>query len=803
MKRLYILLPFLTFALLHDATSQTLNAYIKGAREAMAKKDYFSAYNFLRIAKEIEPENVETTYNLAEAARHYAAFTMAEKYYQEVLDHKKANDYPATAFWLGFVRERLGKYQEALDLYQIYISEHSDDDIEMTALALKHQETATWAMRELENADTTLEIVHLGGEVNTAFSEFGAIQTENLLYYSSLRFLGKGGDVTQPEKPYSKILISEESGAGQVDSFLNDINLHTAHTAFNAGKDRVFYTLCDYINASEIRCDMYYRDIVDGAYSLAQKLPDPINMAGYTNTQPHVGFDPISGREVLYFVSDRPGGKGKKDIWYCYIAGKDNFTAPENLTVVNTPYNDVSPFYHRTSHTLYFSSDGYLGFGGLDVFSVENDNGVWGTPVNLGSPTNSSLDDAFYSLSDDEKEGYFSSNRLGSMYLSPEDEACCYDIYYFSKEPIEVSLKVLTFNKLTGEPLDNVTVYLTEASVNTETYSTGDGNEVIITISRNSSYDLLGEKPEYDSDSTKFSTSGIKESTEIVKRLYLTPSQRVVLVRTFEKRTGAPLEGVRVELMELPNGTPRVKQDPFATQQTFMVYPDRDMKVSGSKKGYLPASKTFNTDEDPDKDTLVVDLYLELGSLEDFLPLAIFFDNDEPGRRSQSETAVVRYLETYGPYYARKSEFISKYANGAPPDGREAAAKAITDFFENELAVGKREFESFMHILDQYLQEGLTFTIYLKGYTSPLASNAYNLALGKRRISSIQNEFKSFRNGILWRYMETGDLVVTQKSFGEETAPKHISDDRKNLRKSVFSPDASRERRVEIIEIQK
>jgi hypothetical protein len=198
-----------------------------------------------------------------------------------------------------------------------------------------------------------------------------------------------------------------------------------------------------------------------------------------------------------------------------------------------------------------------------------------------------------------------------------------------------------------------------------------------------------------------------------------------------------------------------------------------------------------------------VDLFLELGSLEDFLPLAIYFDNDEPGRRTQAEIATLRYLQTYDPYFASRNQFVTKYTNGLPQGEREAAAKAIADFFDNDLARGKREFESFMHILDQYLQEGLTFTIYLKGYTSPLASAAYNLALGKRRISSIQNEFKSFRNGILWKYMETGDLVVTQKSFGEDTAPPHVSDDRKNLRKSVYSPEASRERRVEIIEIQK
>ncbi len=797
-----LLTAFISFFLSLTANSQTLNAYVKGAEEALAKKDYFSAYNFLRTAHEIEPNNVEITYKLATAARHYSAFTMAEKYYQEVATSNKANDFPATEFWLAHVKQRLGKYQEALDLFTIYVSEHSDEDAELTTLAMKNIESAKWAIEGLKNADTTLELVHLGAEVNTSFSEFSALATENLLYYTSLRFLSQDQE-TIPGKPYSKVLISEDNKTGVPDSILNDGTFHTANTSFNAAKDRVYYTICDYINASEIRCDLYYRDIVEGVYGIAQKLPEPINMAGFTNTQPHVGYDPKTAREVLYFVSDRPGGAGKNDIWFSQIVDKDNFTAPENVVAINTASTDVSPFYHRASNTLYYSTEGNVGFGGLDVFMVENVDGAWSAPVNLGSPTNSSLDDAFYSLSDDEKEGYFSSNRLGSMYLSPEDEACCYDIYYFTKEPIEITLKVLTFNKHTGEPLNNVTVYVTEAEINTETYSTGDTNVVIVPINRNTTYEALGEKLEFDSDSASFSTVGIKESVEIEKRLYLAPSKRILLVRTFEKRTREKLEGVRVEVAEVAGGTPQVKQETFATQYLFEIDPNTDMKATGTKKGYLPESKLFNSSQDPGSDTLIVDLYLEIGNLEDFLPLAIYFDNDQPGKNSKSDKATVRYLQTFEPYMARKNEFIQKYSAGTPAAERAAASKAIRDFFEVELATGRREYESFMHILEQYLEEGLTFTIYLKGYTSPLASNEYNLALGNRRISSIQNEFRSFREGILYDYMETGDLVVTQKSFGEETASPTISDDRKNARKSIFSPEASRERRVEIIEIQK
>jgi outer membrane protein OmpA-like peptidoglycan-associated protein len=717
MNRQHILIFFFAMALFTGAQAQTLNAYAKGAQEAFEKKDYYSAYNFLRIAHEIEPNNTVHTYNLAEAARHYAAFTMAEKYYSEVDSSANANDYPATSYWLGYVRERLGKYQEALDLYQIYLTEHGGEDAELTASAQKHADICTWALREISNKDTTLTLEHLGPEVNTTFSEFGAAQTENLLYYSSLRFLGKN-DVALPEKPYAKILISENDSTGVLDTLINDLNFHTSHTAFNAAKDRVFYTICDYINGIDIRCDIYYRDIIEGEYGLAQKLPEPINMAGFTSTQPHVGYDPQSDREVLYFVSDRPGGKGRLDIWFCYIAGQDNFTAPENLASVNSVDNDLSPFYHRKSKTLYLSSNGYLGFGGLDVYSVKNTLGVWDTLVNMGSPINSSLDDAFYSLSEDGMEGYFSSNRLGSMYLSPEDEACCFDIYHFEKPPLK---------------------------------------------------------------------------------------DRIILVRTFETYKGLnpqPLMGVKVTLAEqFPNVPADIREDYLSNLYFYKLLRDRDVNVTGTKKGYKPGFRTFNTSDNPEADTLIIDLFLEVDKIDVFLYSKIYFDNDEPGP-STAERTEATYLQTYEAYNARRGKFAEEYGAGHAPDVRDQAVKAIDGFFNDSIPKGKRELETLMHILEQYLRDGKQMAIYLKGYASPLASAEYNLKLGKRRISSIQNEFKTFRGGVLWKYMESGDLVVAEKSFGEEMAPKTVSDDPRKVRQSIYSPEASEERRVEIVEVK-
>jgi len=89
----------------------------------------------------------------------------------------------------------------------------------------------------------------------------------------------------------------------------------------------------------------------------------------------------------------------------------------------------------------------------------------------------------------------------------------------------------------------------------------------------------------------------------------------------------------------------------------------------------------------------------------------------------------------------------------------------------------------------------------LRGYASPLAQDSYNLNLGKRRVDSVRNALKKWDGGILVQYINSGQLVITERSFGETSAPTGISDKESEALKSIYSPNASRERRVEIDEI--
>jgi hypothetical protein len=632
--------------------------------------------------------------------------------------------YPEAAYWLGKVQQFQGKYDPALMSYQAFL-EIPDADSALVADAKHAIVSCEWAKEHINEVDDSITVERMGDVVNTLFSEFGAVQRDSTMYFTRLAYERHKMDTKDkpifPALLYSQVLVSEQdSSAHPLDSTFNEQGaMHTAHTAFSLDGSRVYYTLCEYLNKSDVRCDLYYRDVLEGGgWGEAQQLPVPLNAEGFTTTQPSIGYDKSTGKQILYFVSDRPGGKGNLDIWYSVINDPNNVTQPKPLTAVNTPWDEMTPFFHQESETLFFSSEGYPGFGGLDIYQSRFEGGTWSTPENLGISINSSYADAYYVLSADEETALFSSNRLGSVYFESSREACCFDVY----------------------------------------------------------------------------------------KVFLIPPPKpvdvIVEARTFDARKREPLPGTTVEITDMDGESYGRKVDEYTHIQHFTVPLNNSYTVTGTRKGYRTASATVAEDM-LTGDTVIVDLFLELGNLEDFLPLAIYFDNDQPEPRSNTETTTLRYLETYEPYYESKDKFKRRYTRGVDKSEVEGLELEIETFFEDSLRRSKGEFESFLNILHQYLDEGLWFKIFLKGYTSPLASNTYNYQLGQRRISTIQNEFAAFRGGVLKKYFESGDLEVVEKSFGEETAPPTVSDDPRDTRRSIFSPEASVERRVEIIEIEK
>ena len=660
---------FLFFFIITTTTfGQTFKAYVKAGDKAMEQNDYFAAMVYFKNALEIKENSAEVMYKYAEVARAFHGYEIAETYYEKVLKSDKGEEFPLTNFWLGNVKKSQGDYASAIRNFEKYIS-NGNGNTEMVAKAKMEIEASRWAI-DVIAVPEEIEVNRLNKRVNSPFSDFGAYMKGDTLFYSSYKFKPKKDDHTSSRK-ISKVLYSIKGSKGRpIKNRFNSDNNHTAHTSFSRDKKRLYYTDCKFQGKIKITCTLCYKekDKKKRWKKKAVKLPESINKKGFTATHPTIGFDKNTGKEVLYFVSNRPGGKGKLDIWMTKVNG-NKFSDPINLESINTTEDDLTPFFHEPSQTLYFSSDGYIGLGGYDIYKSKKSANNWTKPEHTGYPLNSSYNDLYYSISPDSSSVFIASNRPGSFYLNKKNKTCCNDIY-----------------KVT--PIKEV---------------------------------MPDEEP------------------PLVDSL-------LIVIEEEEEEITPPIV---------------------------------DIDIVTSQPPQVPTK------------------------LEDFLPLALYYDNDEPDKRTRNTTTKKSYEDSYLTYSARKYEFIKEYSKPLKEEDKYNAEIQITAFFDNKVKKGYDHLFLFSEILLRRLNDGDKVEIFLKGFTSPRAKTDYNLYLSKRRISCVRNHFTTYAGGIFKSYLNSGQLIISEKPFGETTASTNISDDLNDQRNSIYSVGASIERRVEIVEIKR
>ncbi len=157
-------------------------------------------------------------------------------------------------------------------------------------------------------------------------------------------------------------------------------------------------------------CDIYVSVKRNGKWSRPFNIGEPVNTEQW-ESQPCLAPD----ERTLYFASTRRGGYGGSDIWKTVLQDDGMWSVPENLgDSINTSGNETTPFIHYDNQTLYFSSNGHSGMGGMDVFyAKKKKDGTWNKPVNLGYPINTHSDEASLIVSADGKTAYFSSDKFG------------------------------------------------------------------------------------------------------------------------------------------------------------------------------------------------------------------------------------------------------------------------------------------------------------------------------------------------------------------------------------------------------
>jgi tetratricopeptide (TPR) repeat protein len=192
--------------------------------------------------------------------------------------------------------------------------------------------------------------------------------------------------------------------------------------------------------------------------------------------------------------------------------------------------------------------------------------------------------------------------------------------------------------------------------------------------------------------------------------------------------------------------------------------------------------------------------------LEQYLPVKLYFHNDEPDPKNTDTVTVKDYMQTYKEYTAKKEEYIKEYSQGLKDQDLTKTTRQIQDFFQDEVDKGAKDLALFTEQLLKQLESGKRIEIAVRGYASPLAHTDYNVPLTLRRISSMENYIKSYRNGAYLPYFSGtapngGHLSIIKVPFGEYKALGHVNDNAVQKHHSIYSPDAARERKIEIFSV--
>lgn len=186
------------------------------------------------------------------------------------------------------------------------------------------------------------------------------------------------------------------------------------------------------------------------------------------------------------------------------------------------------------------------------------------------------------------------------------------------------------------------------------------------------------------------------------------------------------------------------------------------------------------------------------------LPIRLYFENDHPNPKTTADFTDQTYDETYFKYKSQYPLYLEKVAEGRDQNAAIEQTVALNTFFENEVDKGMNDLALFREQVWEALQSGNQVSIMVQGFASPLAKSDYNVHLTSRRISSIINYFEEVDGGKFAPYMQTTPvrLKFVEVPMGEFQAKKDVSDNYYDQRNSVYSKDASLERRIEIIELR-
>lgn len=490
-------------------TAQKKDKTLK-ARETYAAGEYTIAVDLFKDAynktndKEVKKEII---FLIAECYRLTNAPEKSELRYKQAISKGYSN--PVVYLHYADALRMNEEFDEAEEQYRAYMELVPDDPRGQFGI-----ESCQKAKEWFSNPTAYLvENMKFFNSRQSDFSPFFASDDYQTVYFTSSREGSVGNDLHGATgEDFTDIFQSrmDRKGKWSVPVPLDE-NINTEFEdgtpVLNSDYSVMYFTRCKVNKNTNYGCQIYSANRNGETWSKADALviaDDSVVVA-----HPAISSDEL----ILYFVSDMTGSIGGKDIWKVTRSNEgDEWSEPENLgEQINTVDDEVFPFLHEDG-TLYFSSNGRVGMGGLDIYkAVQDEKGDWQVE-NMKSPINSTADDFGIVFEKEMERGYFSSARK----TRESDE-----IYSFVLPPLKFNVSGLVRDSKTDELLSGSVIKSIGSDGITIESTTGDDGSFKFMLKANTDYVFVASHTGYLNGKERETTKGLEASTDFKTTIYL------------------------------------------------------------------------------------------------------------------------------------------------------------------------------------------------------------------------------------------------------------------------------------------